>query len=98
MDRIELIKAAWDASDNAVFDSNNWNNYNDGFMKGAEWLMGQPLKDRLKWNEFDTAKDIYEFAKKRLDSDDLAIGETGKYEAKIEVIEAIFGKEMFNEK
>lgn len=111
MDRIELIKAAWDASDNAVFDSNNWNNYNDGFMKGAEWLMQQPLADRLTDEEKEKIKAIY---KREGDSMGLETSriknaqsqivqlchESNFWQAKlkVEMLESIFGKELFNEK
>lgn len=55
MDREKLENAADIASDNAVFDSNPWNIFNDGFIKGAEWLMDQPLSERLteeEWEEY----------------------------------------------
>lgn len=47
MDREKMSEAADIASDNAVFESHPWNVFNDGFIKGAEWLQSQPLSERL---------------------------------------------------
>lgn len=51
MEKDKLGKAADIASANAVYDSNPWNMFNDGFIKGAEWLMGQPISERLTEEE-----------------------------------------------
>lgn len=93
MDREKLTESADIASDNAVFESHPWNVFNDGFIKGAEWLMGQPLSERLTEDEREKIKNVY----------NQAVGDTKGYYsdtwdaayAIIEFCEEIFGKEMF---
>ena len=64
------------------------------FENGAQWLMQQPLADRLTDEEKEKIKAIYWQAMK----DWVSIGEARGY-CKVGIaIESIFGKELFNEK
>lgn len=64
------------------------------FRQGAQWLMTQPLSDRLTDEEKEKIKEIYWQAMK----DWVGIGEARGH-CKVGVaIEQIFGEELFNEK
>lgn len=81
MDKEKLKEAASTASDNAVFDSDHWNNYNEGFIKGADWLMAQSLADRLTDEEKEKIRAEYR---------------QGFYPQRNLLIE-LFGKDLFND-
>ena len=100
MDADKLNAAADIASNNAVYDSNPWNMFNDGFRQGAQWLITLPLSDRLTEEEKEKIKAIYWKAQGWLNE------EPNEYNSTLKVIavglqdrlERIFGKELFNDK
>ena len=94
MDKEKLNEAASTASDNAVFDSDHWNNYNEGFVKGADWLMQQPLADRLTEEEKQRIRIMLDSTK--LES--LSTVQTAFQKGVAECLDTIFGKDLFNEK
>lgn len=61
------------------------------FCGGAEWLMSQPLADRLTDEEKERIKSIY---RDLIPLKGHMVGIVGK----MMLLEQIFGKEMFNEK
>ena len=99
MERDKLNDAARDASDNAVFDSHPWNNYNEGFIKGAEWLMQQPLADRLTNEEKERIKieyaELLKAQRKARQDRDTFYGNI--LSAQRGVYESIFGSDLFSE-
>ena len=97
MNKEKLIEAADIASDNAIFDSHPWNVYRDGFIAGVEWLMQQPLSDRLTEEEKRKIRNLY------MQAEELELYGATDYDKRegrafIVVFHSIFGKEMFNEK
>ena len=98
MERDKLNEAASDASDNAVFDSHPWNNYNEGFIKGASWLMQQPLADRLTDEEKERIKKLY-LTDEEIDDVKSAFGAYPVAAATItkNILESIFDKDLFSE-
>lgn len=91
MDKEKLKEAASTASDNAVFDSDHWNNYNEGFVKGADWLMTQSLADRLTDEEKEKVRGFYN-GETFCELDFMELVSTRR------VFESLFGKDLFNEK
>lgn len=101
MDFKEKLENAADiASDNAVFDSNPWNVYNDGFIKGAKWLQSQPLEDKLSEYDKKFLRELYTYYEQH----EAVCKEKGLYEAEMiargstATMRDIFGKEMFENK
>lgn len=91
MDFKEKLEIAADiASDNAVFDSNPWNVFNDGFVKGAEWLQSQPIVDRLSEGERERIRE--KFTRYTTPN---GFSEYETHEIVAACLEEIFGKEMF---
>lgn len=88
-----------------------WEMFADGFKQGADWLMHQPLADRLTDEEKERIKAIY---KREADSMELethriktaeneiakVCHESNFWQAKLkaDMLEGIFGIELFNEK
>ena len=64
---------------------------NNAFKIGVNWLMQQPLADRLTDEEKEKIKSLYKWATECTDNnEEAAVTQT--------VLENIFGKELFNEK
>ena len=68
-----------------------WNEGEYGFLAGANWLMQQPLADRLTDEEKERIRAIY--FRNVYSAADVQSNFTEKC-----LIDAIFGKELFNEK
>lgn len=75
------------------------NGFYEGFIKGAEWLMGQPLVERLTEGEKKTLRELYACYKQH----EAVSKEKGLYEAEMiargstATMRDIFGKEMFEQ-
>ena len=110
MDKDKLIADAWEAGSNEYFpDDPRRDSFEDGFKQGAEWLMQQPLPDRLTEEEKEKLKAMY---KREVDSMVLEMHriknaeneiekichESNFWQAKLkaDMLEQIFGKELFN--
>ncbi|MDE6651878.1 MAG: hypothetical protein K2K08_05670 [Paramuribaculum sp.] len=91
MDADKLNEAADIASNNAVYDSNPWNMFNDGFRQGAQWLMTLPLYDRLTDEEKEKIKERYNYYLSEEPNCYLGCRMRNEFES-------IFGKKLFNEK
>ena len=84
MDKEKLIKAAWDYRKANRYEDNPYQtDIMDAFCYGADWLMAQPLADRLTDEEKEKIRALY-----------------NEYHAHVFHIEmdAIFGKDLFNDK
>ena len=100
MDKEKLNDAAKDfAAWETINRRNPTNNYycKSGFIKGAEWLMSQPLAERLTEEEKEKIRNLYAQA------EELELYGATDYDKRegrafIVVFHLIFGKEMFNEK
>ena len=100
MNKEKLRDAADIASDNAIFDSHPWNVYRDGFIAGVEWLMQQPLSDRLIEEEKARIKEIYSVYQE-VEMDDNPYRPASYVDeaiAKMCLLDDIFGQELFNKK
>lgn len=88
-----------------------WEMFADGFKKAVEWLMAQPLSDRLTDEEKERIMAIYkrdvdsmEIETHRIKTAENEIAkvchESNFWQAKLkaDMLEQIFGKELFNEK
>ena len=97
MDKDKLNEAADIASNNAVYDSNPWNMFNDGFKQGANWLMQQPLTDRLTDEEKEKIRELY-LTDEEIEGVKTAFGAYPVAAATItkNMLEQIFGKELFS--
>lgn len=91
MDREKLNEAAH--SSYRVFESRI------AFTRGAEWLMQQPLADRLTEEEKERIKKLY-LTDEEIEGIKTAFGTYPVAAATISknMLEQIFGKELFNEK
>lgn len=97
MDKDKLNEAAWDYhSDNYFADNPHREDIMDAFKDGANWLMTQPLSDRLTDVEKAKARAAYKRAEECYNdnADDMsyAAGLVVKT-----VLKEIFGKELFNQ-
>lgn len=60
MDKDKLIADAWEAGSYDYFpDDPRRDSFEDGFKQGAQWLMQQPLSDRLTEEEKEKIKKLY---------------------------------------
>ena len=87
--------AAWETINSS--DPNNNYYCKWGFIKGANWLMQQPLAERLTEVEKAKARAAY----KRAEEDNNDNADDMSYAAGLvvkTVLKEIFGKELFNEK
>ena len=75
-------------------------NFNAGFMRGFNWLMQQPLADRLSDEEKEKIKikyaELLKAQRKARQDRDTFYGNI--LSAQRGIYESIFGKELFNEK
>ncbi|MBD5237519.1 MAG: hypothetical protein HDS62_08340 [Bacteroidales bacterium] len=93
MDKDKLIADAWEAGSNEYFpDDPRRDSFEDGFKQGAEWLMQQPLSDRLTDEEKQRIRIMLDST--RLES--LSDVQTAFQKGIAECLNAIFGKELFN--
>lgn len=73
--------------------------FSDTFKQGASWLMWQPLADRLTDEEKEKIKSEYEHNAEMYDLGSVVPATMGTmHKGKVELLESIFGKELFNEK
>ena len=83
MDKDKTIKAAWDYHKTNRYEGNPYRaDIMDAFCNGADWLMKQPLADRLTDEEKEKIRAEYrqDFYPQR------------------NLLIALFGKDLFNEK
>ena len=89
MDKDKLNEVAWDYhSDNYFANNPHREDIMDAFKDGAEWLMQQPLADRLTDVEKEKIKGFYNNPSLNKFAREIADG----------ILSVIFGKELFNEK
>ena len=88
-----------------------WNDGEYGFIAGADWLMQQPLADRLTDEERKKVIEIYKDESGMVERQTLKIQESinptcrqfyaetrESYLSRLRLLQSIFGKELFNEK
>lgn len=69
------------------------------FVKGVEWVLSQPLCDRLSGEEKERIKAEYEHNAEMYDLGSVVPATMGTmHKGKMELLEQIFGAELFNEK
>ena len=92
MDRDKLNEAAWEYHKANRYEDNPYRvDIMDAFCHGADWLMKQPLANRLTDEEKEKIKAIY--FRNVYSVADVQSNFTEKC-----LIDAIFGKELFNER
>lgn len=113
MDRDKLYKQASSAASNYANHDGDEHcldmDFYEGFKQGAEWLMGQPLSERLTEDEMEKIIERYNdelesaqyYTHKMKATDNLSARQSfanirEDYISRIKLLEAIFGKEMFN--
>lgn len=90
MDREKINEAAkQDAINTVIGDFYERGNYEMGFVSGAEWLMGQPIVERLTEDELKRIKEKYDYYMSEEPNCYLGSRMRNEYEL-------IFGKEMFS--
>ena len=72
-------------------------NFERGFKQGTQWLMQQPLADRLTDEEKEKIRAIYKDYEK-LETYGEALSDRTAGRMQCFTLEQIFGKELFNEK
>ncbi len=90
MDADKLNEAAEDIANRYGFDDFNKDSVDFGFKAGADWLMTQPLADRLTDEEITEL--IADFNRCKL------LANKDYRDGRIVTYVNIFGKELFNEK
>ena len=70
----------------------------DAFIAGAQWLMQQPLSDRLTDEEKEKIKETYKSLCRKIANNELPSDYRDCATAQMLLLESIFGKELFNEK
>ncbi|MDE5886707.1 MAG: hypothetical protein K2H46_03865 [Muribaculaceae bacterium] len=112
MDKEKLNEAAWDYHNTNRYEDNPYRaDIMDAFCYGADWLMKQPLADRLtdeekekiikRYNdELDMAQHFHK--KMKMSTDPSSTQHFAKlregYVSRLKMLEQIFGKDLFNEK
>ena len=100
MDADKLNEAAWEYHKaNRYEDNPHRADIMDAFCNGASWLMQQPLADRLTDEEKEKVKKLY-LTDEEIDGVKSAFGVYPVAAAVMtkNILEQIFGKELFNEK
>ena len=99
MDKDKLIADAWEAGSNEYFpDDPRRDSFEDGFKQGAEWLMQQPLSDRLTEEEKERIMFAYKVSTryfKMTENTNPHVAEV--FRGQIQLLISIFGKELFNQ-
>ena len=112
MDKEKLIKAAWDYRKANRYEDNPYQtDIMDAFCYGADWLMTQPLADRLTDEEKEKIIKRYNDELDMVQRLTLRVQESVNpscrqfhaeardgYVARLKLLESIFGKDLFNEK
>lgn len=95
MEKDKLEKAAKrEAYDNY---DRSYNDRRDGFIKGAEYLMAQPLAERLRKEERENIKELHDnFAQLAIRNE--STPDKSKGNSMCLLLEAVFGNEMFENK
>ena len=94
MDKEKLNEAAEDIANRYGFDDFDKDSVDFGFKAGADWLMQQPLADRLTDEEKQRIRIMLDSTK--LES--LSTVQTAFQNGVAECLDAIFGKDLFNTK
>ena len=101
MDADKLNEAAKEYRNDSNVTTENFclTDIEDAFIAGAQWLMQQPLSDRLTDEEKEKIKKLY-LTDEEIDGVKSAFGVYPVAAAVMtkNILEQIFGKELFNEK
>lgn len=97
MEKDKLNEAAkQDAIYTVIGDLYERGNYEMGFVSGAEWLMGQPLSERLSEEERENYRCIYSTAERMIDEVKFVNPQLfDVFNGQLMMLKSIFGKGMF---
>lgn len=106
MDKDKLVKDAqnidaWETINSSERMSNFY--YSLGFIKGAEYLMGQPLTERLteeeseKIKKFFSESKYFELSYKEMNTFGDNLKDITYYQGRLDAMRYIFGKEFFGD-
>lgn len=100
MDREKLNKAAkQDAINTVIGDPYERGNYEMGFESGAEWLMGQPLSERLTDAEREDIVFAYKASVRLIQKTEITNPNLAEvFKGQQLLLSSIFGKDLFREK